>query len=126
VGRKISDGGDRGTPVCQREWLEAVRLKRVDLYILHGTLWGVGFQVPGVKEGQVTGAKGRNPSGEKYRCVLDMEGFWLDDKCRIIAELCYSSPLVENEAGPEIRGRFFTPDCLARSLRHLYIALVVS
>jgi len=31
VGRKVSDVIDRRTPVCQREWLEAIRLKRVDI-----------------------------------------------------------------------------------------------
>ena len=39
-----------------------------------------------IGERQVTGGNGRNPSGQEYIC-LDMEGFWLCDKCRIIAAI---------------------------------------
>jgi len=29
--RKISDGGDRGTPGCRREWQESFRPRRLDM-----------------------------------------------------------------------------------------------
>ena len=38
-----------------------------------------------IGERQVTGGSGRNPSGQKVGYPLDMEGFWLSDKFRIIA-----------------------------------------
>jgi hypothetical protein len=31
VGRKISDGGDRGTPGYRREWQESFRPRRIDI-----------------------------------------------------------------------------------------------
>jgi len=43
----------------------------------------------GVGERQVTGGNGRGPSGRKVLLSLVMEGFWLRDKCRIRAEICY-------------------------------------
>ena len=39
VGRKISDGGGRGTPGCRREWLGVLRLKSLAM------LWMEGFWI---------------------------------------------------------------------------------
>ena len=43
----------------------------------------------GDRERQDTGGNGRSFQAKKYRYGLDIEGFWLGDNCRIIADIAH-------------------------------------
>jgi hypothetical protein len=51
---------------------------------LRGHLWGGRFQVALIEKPQVTGGNGRNPQTEKHIYIIDLAGFALGDKFRII------------------------------------------
>ena len=61
VGRKISDGGGRGTVGCRREWQGAIRPRRLAML----WLWKVFGDVISFGSGQIAKAPCFNPGGEE-------------------------------------------------------------
>jgi len=57
-----------------------------DFIIWHGHLWGGRFQMAVIGDARLQTVMAGNPQTEKSRHVLDVEGFWLGDKCWITAD----------------------------------------
>jgi hypothetical protein len=91
-------------------------------------LYGIRLKPAPSNPDQNTGFKKKNLKGwlvwnPDMVTIDSVYYFYLD--CAYIAGLCYFSPFVQDEAGPEIGVRFFSPHCLARYLQGLYLALGV-